>query len=145
MSCPPLKIRAEKAVDVALDVLSAYLAAVPAHPSIGPRKNGGKSGARIPPLIDDLFEDARVGMLGDEAGSEQLDAFASDLFDDGWIVQEPPAPEGHQVIELSRIHAQLVLILAAQHADQEAVVRVTGTKVLQGTQVGLAGAIARQS
>jgi hypothetical protein len=52
-------------------------------------------------------------MLRNEAGAQHFDALAGNLFDDGRIIHEPPAAEGHEVAELSRINAQLVLIFAA--------------------------------
>src|SRR6185436_5546034 len=62
-------------------------------------------------------------MLRDEAGSEQLHAHTLDLVDQAGVVEEPPAAEGHEVAELAGGDAELVLVLAAEHRDEEAILR----------------------
>ena len=66
-------------------------------------------------------------MLGNEAGSQQFYAFARDLFNHGGIIQEPPASKGHQIAEFPCVHATFVLVLAAQHADQKAILGKVAT------------------
>jgi len=51
------------------------------------------------------------------------------------IIQEPPTTERHKVAEFSRIHAQLVLVLAAQHADQETIFRKGAAEIFERAQV----------
>src|ERR1700746_812680 len=84
-------------------------------------------------------------MLRDKAGAEQFDALASDLFYDRRVVQKPPTPEGHQIIELASIDTQFVLILAAQYADQESVVGKIAAQILQGPQIRASYCVACQA
>jgi hypothetical protein len=60
-------------------------------------------------------------MLRDEARAEHLQTLARDLLHDGRIVHEPPAAKRQQVAELTRVDAQLVLILAAQDANEKTI------------------------
>src|SRR5690606_16727977 len=60
-----------------------------------------------------------------------------------WRVEKPPAAEGHQAPEFARRDAQLVLVFAAQHRHEEAVVREALAEVRDGADVGLAYAVAR--
>ena len=73
---------------------------------------------------------------------EQLEPLAGDLRDDRRVVQEPPAPERHQVGELARRDAQLVLVLARQHRHQETVVGVLRQSRWTARHVGPADAVA---
>jgi hypothetical protein len=83
---------------------------------IGVRKDRSEGAAGVLPLVDDLFQDARVGMLRNKAGSQEFDTLSGDFFDDGGIVQEPPAAERHEVIEFARVDGEFVLIFAAEDA-----------------------------
>jgi len=58
--------------------------------------------AGVFPLVDQLFEHARVRMLRNETLAQQLEPFARDLRHDRRIVQKPPATKRHQVVELPR-------------------------------------------
>ena len=91
------------------------------------------------PLVEQLLEHARVRVLRDEARAQQLEALARDLRDDRRVVQEPPAAERHQVGELPRRHAQLVLVLARQHRDEEPVVGMLRADAVEGGDIGGAG------
>src|SRR6267378_2032556 len=84
-------------------------------------------------------------MLGDEAGPKHLEALSRDLLDYRGIVQKPPAAERHEVAEFSCVNAKLVLVLAAEYADQETILRKLAAHVFQCAQVGLAQRIARQA
>src|SRR5262249_33585510 len=90
---------------------------------------------RVGPFVDDLLQNARVGMLRNEAGAQHLNALARNFLDDGSVVHEPPAPEGQQVAELSRKYAEFVLIFAAQHADEKTVGGKITAEVLDGPHV----------
>jgi len=128
---PLREIRTEQTLNIALNILPGYVAAIPEERAVGFSQNGGKGVARVAPLVDDLLENASVGMLRDEAGSEHFDPLPRNLFDNGRIVQEPPAPEGHEVIEFTGIHAQFVLILATKYTYQEAVAGEIPAKTFQ--------------
>jgi hypothetical protein len=57
-----------------------------------------------------LVQHAGVGVLGDEAGAEELEARPLDPSDQAWVVKEAPAPEHQQVAERAGGHAQFVLV-----------------------------------
>src|SRR6202158_3019306 len=84
-------------------------------------------------------------MLRNEAGAEHLDALSCNLFDDGRIIEEPPAAEGHEVAELTRVDAQLVLVLATQHAYQETILRKSAAEIFERAQVRPANRVASQA
>src|SRR5712692_4214690 len=89
----------------------------------------------MPPLVDQLFEYTRIGMLRDETRSQEFKAFARDLRNDGRVVEKPPTAKGHQVIELARGHTQFMLIFARQNSRQETHVRILCAQALQGADV----------
>ena len=76
---------------------------------------------------------------------EHLEPLARHLFDDRRVVQEPPAAERHEIGELARVDAELVLILAAEDADQEAHVGPVAAQPFDDREVGLPDGVARQS
>src|SRR5690242_19020359 len=94
------------------------------------------------PLVDQLLEQARVRVLWDEARAQQLEPLARDLRDDRRIVQKPPATKRHQVVELSRRHTQLVLILARKKRRQKLHVRILSTNSFDARQISFANAVA---
>ena len=100
-------------VHISLNVFTRNSSSVADQQSVGIRQHANHNRTRVSPLVDHLLEDARVRMLGDEARPQHLEAFPRDLFDDRRVVEKPPAAEGHQVTEFSRVHAQLMLVLAA--------------------------------
>src|SRR5207237_8464480 len=124
---------AEEAVHVSLNFLPGNFAPVGVKQLIGICKDRRKRAPRVVPLVDHLLQDARVGMLWNKTGSQQFDPLSGDFFDDRRIVQEPPAAERHQVIEFSRVNRKFVLILAAEYAHQEAIVRKAAAKILDST------------
>ena len=75
------------------------------------------------PLVDQLIKNPRIGMLRDKAGAEKFEAHPLHFVDDRGIVEEPPAAEDHQVAELSGGNAQLMLVFAREHGDEELVGR----------------------
>ncbi len=58
------------------------------------------------------------------------------------VVQKPPAAERQQVSKFSRDDAEFVLILAAQHADQETIVRKLKGDILNRAHIGAADSVA---
>jgi hypothetical protein len=98
----------------------------------------------VPPLVNQLVEHARVRVLRDEARAEQLKPLKRDLLDDGRVVEEPPAAERHQVRELPRRDAQLVLVLAREERDEEAHAGVRGAEPLDRAHVGPPEPVARR-
>ncbi len=96
----------------------------------------------MPPFIDQLFEDAGVGMLRDELGAQKLEALFGHLGDDGGIVQKPPAAERHQVAEFSGCNAKLVLVFSREKTGQKAYVRIFKTYPLDRTHVSTANTVA---
>src|SRR6185437_7378391 len=83
-------------------------------------------------------------MLRDKAGSQHFNPFARDLFDNRRIIQKPPASEWQQVREFPGIDAEFVLILAAQNADQKAILREFGAEMLQCAEIRFSRGVARQ-
>src|ERR1700760_4975109 len=83
-------------------------------------------------------------MLRDKAVAQHLDALPSHFFNDGRIIQEPPAAKGQKVAELASVNAEFMLVFAAKNADQEAVVGELNTKVLNGPQIRLPYPVACQ-
>src|SRR5437660_4202590 len=53
------------------------------------------------PLVNDLIENSRIGMLRDEARAQQFHSHTRDLFDQQRIVHEPPAAKKHHVAVLA--------------------------------------------
>ena len=142
---PGFGIGAEEPRDVALNVRGSDAAAVFGQKAIAFGEDGCERPACVGPLVDDLFEDTRVGMLRDETCAEHFKTFASDLFDDGSIVHKPPATEGHEVIEFSREDAEFVLIFAAENADEKTVGRKITAKIFEGAQIGAADGVAGET
>lgn len=105
-------------------------------------KNRSHGAARVQPFVNDLFENAGIRMLGDKTETEHFDALAGNFFDDRGIVQEPPAAEGHKVVEFAGVDAELVLIFAAEHADEKTVGRKIAAKILERAQIRAADGIA---
>ena len=83
-------------------------------------------------------------MLRNEASPQHLQPLPRHLFHNRRVVEEPPAAERHQVRELPRVDAQLMLVLPAQHADQEPVPRILPRQVFHRPQIRLTQRIARQ-
>lgn len=102
----------------------------------------GDQAFAVGPLVEELVEDAGVGVLGDEGGAEELEAFGGHLGDDRGVVEEPPAAEEFEVAELAGGDAQLVLGLAAEHGDEESVVGEGGAEAGDGGGVGFAEHVA---
>src|SRR6202012_6206068 len=92
-----------------------------------------------------LFENARIRVLRNECGSQHFETLAGDLLDDRRVAQKPPAAKGHQVRELSRVDAKLVLVLAAQDGYQKAVLGVVPAQCFERAHVGTAGSIASEA
>src|SRR5512144_1986580 len=97
---------------------------------------------RVSPFVNNLFQNARVGMLRNKACAQHFQPFPRHLFHNRWIVQEPPAAEGKQVSKFPGDNAEFVLILPAQQADQETIFRKLESDILNGTQIGASDAVA---
>src|SRR6266568_4590312 len=97
------------------------------------------------PLVNDLIENSCIGMLGNEAGAQQLHAHAGDLFDQNGIIHEPPAAEKHQVAVLAGGDGQFVLIFAREHGDQKFVLKILREDAIDAGDVGLANRVAGES
>src|SRR5437016_3857914 len=100
---PPFEIAAEQPGHIALDFGLRNLPAILYEPLVGGSENRRHCPARIAPLIDQLLENARVRMLRDKTGAQHFQTFARNLFDDRWVVQEPPAAKRKQIAELPGI------------------------------------------
>src|SRR5437867_10476848 len=135
----------KQALHITRDLVAADLASIIRKQAIRIGQNSDQSSAGVPPFINQLFENPGIGMLGNETAAKHFNALAGNLFDNRRIVHEPPAAERHEVVELSSVHAQLVLVLAAQHADQKTIVRAVAANILQRTQVGASDCISRQT
>src|ERR1700683_4387865 len=85
------------------------------------------------------------GMLRDEARPQQFQPLASNLFHGGRVIEEPPAAEGHEIVELSRIDAEFMLILTAENAHQKTIVRITAAQIFERSKVCSAHTVAGQS
>src|SRR5579875_1295479 len=142
---PALKICSEQFVDVPPDFLAAYGSAIFPQKAERVREDRPNCAAGVSPLVDDLLQHTCVRVLRNEAEPNHFDALARHLFYNGGIVQEPPAAERQQVPELASVYTKLVLILAAQYADEEAIVREFHAQMLQGPQICLSDCVAREA
>ena len=136
-----LEIGAEQAVDVAADVVTGDATAIFAEILVAGGEDGREGAAGVAPFIDDLFEDAGVGVLRDEAGTEHFEAFAGHFFHDGRVVEEPPATEREQVGELAGVDAEFMLVFAAEEANEEAVFGEVEADSLDRAEVRFADAV----
>src|SRR5437660_8048601 len=64
----------------------------------------------FPPLVNDLFEHARVGMLRNETGPQQFNPLPRDFLHNRRIVHEPPASKRHQDRKSTRLNSSHVAI-----------------------------------
>ena len=94
------------------------------------------------PFVNELIENACVGMLRSEAEAEQLDAHASDFVRQVRNIVEPPAAEDVEVAEFSSEDAKLVLIFAGKNSDEEFVLGEFGAEGLDELKIALAHGIA---
>ena len=125
------EVAAEQAVHIALYILPRHRTPITGQQSVAVTQHLRHGGARVPPFVEDLLEHPRIGMLRNETRPQQLNALPRNLFHNGRIVQEPPASEGHEVTELAGVHAEFVLVFAAQNTAQNAVVRVVAADIFQ--------------
>ena len=142
---PSFGVGTKEARNVPLNIGARDAAAVFGQKAIVLRENRRECSARIAPFVDDLLENAGVGMLRDETRPEHFDSLTSDLFDDRWIVHEPPAAERHEVAEFSSQDAKLMLIFAAENTDEKTVGRKIATEIFQAAQVRPANAVAAKA
>ena len=138
-------VGAEEAGDIALNIAAGDRAAIFGQEAIVVRENGRESAARVRPFVDDLLEDAGVGMLGNEAGAQHFDAFAGDFFNDGRVVHEPPAAKGHEVVEFSSEDAKLVLIFAAENANEKTIRGKFAAKSFESDEIRAANGVSRET
>ncbi len=82
-------------------------------------ENGADDPAGVIPFVDQLIEHSGVGMLRDEGKAQQFQAHGGDLFDQGGIVEKPPAAEGHQIGEFPGGDTEFVHIFPREHCDPE--------------------------
>src|SRR5579884_64441 len=137
-----LEVCSEEPVNPAPDLISAHRAPVLSQKPVGVRQDRSHGAARISPFINHLLEHARIRMLWNEAEPDHLDAFAGHLLYYGRLVEKPPTTERQQVAEFPRINAELMLVFAAQYADQKAVLRKLNANVFHCAKIGLADRIA---
>jgi len=142
---PVFKIAAEQSMDIALHVFNPDGPAIGNQQFVGLSQNRTDGAAGVAPFVDDLFKHAGIGMLWNEARPQHFKALTRDLLDNRRIVQKPPAAEGQEVSELACNHTEFVLILAAQHADQESVVGKLQSDILNGVHIGAADTVARKT
>src|SRR3954465_2559608 len=76
-------------------------------------------------------------MLWDEAVAQHLDSLPSHFLNDRWIVEKPPATERQQVPEFPSVHAEFMLIFAAENADEESVIGELEAKMLHCAKIRL--------
>src|ERR1044072_1293967 len=109
---PIPKIPGEHPRNVACDLVRRNSASTRQQSLVRISERVGDLFARVFPLVDQLLEHARIGVLRDETRAQQLQSLASDLRDDRRVIQKPPATKRHQIVKISRRHTQLVLVLA---------------------------------
>ena len=134
-SAKVLEIGPQQFPDIAVDILAFYRTAVLRQNPICVREDRRDGPPRVAPLVNHLFEHARIGVLRNEGGALHLQPLSRDLLDNRRIVEEPPASEGHEVREFARVDTQLVLILAAQHRDKKTIRRKFAAQILQTLEV----------
>ena len=98
----------------------------------------------MPPLIDQLIEHARIGMLGRDAQADQLHAHAGDFLHQTGNIVEPPAAEHVEIPELSGQHAQLGLVLPRQGRDEKPIFPKSRAEMLDGAELAQADAVPGQ-
>ena len=112
---------AEEGVDVALDVLGGGNPARASEVFVFFGEDFGEDGSGVGPFVTELVHDAAVAMLGGDVEAEEFDAHAGDFFDEGGVVEEPPAAEDVEIGEFSCGDAERVLVFAGEHRADEAV------------------------
>src|SRR5204863_28283 len=85
----------------------------------------------------------KTNELRNKTLAQQLKALARDLPNDRGVIQKPPAAKRHQVAELSRRHAELVLVFARQKRDEKPHVGMFGAQTLHRGHVRAAKTITR--
>src|SRR5215211_220587 len=130
MSHPLVKISGEQTIDVSRNLLCSNRTSTIQQLFIRIAERLRNFPARVFPLVNQLLEHTRVRVLRNEALAQQLKPFARDLRDNRRIVQEPPAAKRHQVAELPRRYAQLVLVFTRKKRHQEFDVRILRTESL---------------
>src|SRR5438477_6020151 len=108
----PFERASEKILCVASDFLIAELPAGFSEVTIFLHQHVRNDPARVPPLIDQLVQNARVRMLRRDAQPDQLQPHPRHLLDDIRHISKPPAAEDMQVAEFARQHTKLMLIFA---------------------------------
>src|SRR5688572_31926209 len=101
-SAEALELTAEETFDVALDFGARDLPAGRGEGFVLLREDFADDSARVVPLVDDLIEHARIGVLRCYAKADQLKAHVGHLRDDFRDVGKPPAAEDVEVAEFSR-------------------------------------------
>ena len=137
-----LEIGPEETVDVAANIVTGDATAIFAEVLVAGGEDGREGAAGVAPFIDDLFEDAGVGVLRDEAGTEHFEAFAGHFLNDGRVIEEPPATEREQVGEFTGVDAEFVLVFATEEADEEAVFGEVEADAFDGAEVRFADSVA---
>src|SRR4051794_22077440 len=103
----------EQLMEIAANLASRDRTAVFRQYPVGLGEERRHRAPGVSPFVYDLLEDAGIRMLRDEAVAKHFDPLPSHFFDNGRIVQKPPASERQQVAEFPRVNAKLVLIFTA--------------------------------
>src|SRR3954466_2692041 len=82
-------------------------------------------------------------MLRDKTYPQHFDPLSRDLLHNRRIIQEPPATEGHEIVEFSRVYAEFVLVLAAEHAYQKPILWKIAAQAFERSQVRAAHCVSR--
>ena len=94
------------------------------------------------PFVEQLVQDAGVGVLGYKAGAEEFEAFGCYFPDDAGVVQEPPAAKGVYVGKFSARDAEFVLVFAREEGDEEVDVGPVACNAFEVGDVPFAQAVA---
>ena len=128
--------------DVALDVRGGEGPARGAERFVFVDEDGCDDADGVRPFVEQLVQDAGVGVLGYKAGAEEFEAFGCYFPDDAGVVQEPPAAKGVYVGEFATRDAEFVLVLAREEGDEEVDVGPVACDAFEVGDVPFAQAVA---
>gem|GEM_PF-6467355 len=93
------------------------------------------------PFVDELFEDAGIGVLRDERVAEEFETEVGDFFDEAWIVHKPPTSENFEIGEFPGDNAEVLGVFAREGCDDKCDFGVIAAKGFEAVEVGGADAI----
>src|SRR5688500_8502610 len=87
------------------------------------------------PFVDDLVDNASIGMLDRETQPQQLQTHPRDFVDQARNVHEPPAAKNVQVTEFARQHAEFMLVFPRKNCAEKFVLWIRSAKILERIEI----------